>query len=240
MFKNSETVPYICPVIYPKPPLSLIGPPSIAVRNERNLQQKQQLAGGPMSHDALHGEYHARPTPYQGCNDWICTDGHGYRPVCSHSMDKDSHGCIDSPPSSCVTREGDEAERCRTRQRGNHIQFCTNTEGILYRIFDAQFITHINKQVYCTLLMSPTNQLTPKEKRSAQTSRWDLKWTQPHSNRPHNVLKRGRAGACHFLNFYQVLTHESLYVRMEKNGNEAFSSASCDCAWHLGGSHNIA
>lgn len=27
----------------------------LSIRNERNLQQKQQLAGGPMSHDALHG-----------------------------------------------------------------------------------------------------------------------------------------------------------------------------------------
>lgn len=48
--------------IQPPPPISLLWSLSIGARNERNLQQKQQLAGGPMSHDALHGECHARHT----------------------------------------------------------------------------------------------------------------------------------------------------------------------------------
>lgn len=34
------------------------------VRNERNLQQKQQLAGGPMSHDALHRARCAPDAPH--------------------------------------------------------------------------------------------------------------------------------------------------------------------------------
>ncbi len=58
--------PSTSPSVYPPPYTPHLVSPSVclSVRNERNLQQKQQLAGGPMSHDAVRGARRAPHTPH--------------------------------------------------------------------------------------------------------------------------------------------------------------------------------
>ena len=90
-----------------KPTPHLVSPSvCLSVRNERNLQQKQQLAGGPVSHDALHGARRAPNAPHlafllcRELNNHICIHRHTsnlYRPACGRGMDNDSHRCINSP-----------------------------------------------------------------------------------------------------------------------------------------------
>lgn len=99
--------------VYPPPHThmpQLISPSvHLSVRNERNLQQKQQLAGGPMSHDARHGGNAVCHSPHisafivSGAQTiartftvahLFCT---AERLACGRGMDNDGHRHINSP-----------------------------------------------------------------------------------------------------------------------------------------------
>lgn len=87
----------------------------LSVRNERNLQQKQQLAGGPMSHDALHGAHHPALAPHlafycvrSSTITFTFADTHLFyaaeRLACVHAVDNDNHRQINSPQAETDRR----------------------------------------------------------------------------------------------------------------------------------------